>query len=155
DNILFLIAGNGPLLPSLLYKVNKYGLKNIIYLGVFPFKKMRYLYNIADLCLLSYDCNPYVSLCLPKKFMEYAACGKPILIISPPCIVSNLCLEFGAGWHFTESNLDKATEIILALAKGKIDITHVGRRARFMAKELFSIEFAMSKLINVIRSIYN
>jgi len=87
---------------------------------------------------------------LPKKFIEYAACGKPILCITPPCLASKLCLEWKAGYHVLPQHVKEAADIIKVLKENKELKEHIGNNARGLAEHLFSLDHAAKMLRKVI-----
>lgn len=155
-DVIFVVIGSGPLKQELQKMVQERSLSNVLILDAVPHESMPFIYNIADLTLLPppllsvpgmYE---YFILALPKKFIEYAACGKPILCITPPCIASKLCLKWEAGYHVLPQDIGKAGNIIRALKEDKELREQLSRNARLMAKELFSTESTAAVLKKVL-----
>jgi glycosyltransferase involved in cell wall biosynthesis len=151
ENILFLVAGTGPLKETMQSEIRKYELENVSFLEIQSPEKMPSLYNLADICILSYASIDFLKIGLPKKFIEYAACGKPILCLTPPCVSSELCLKWEAGYNVSLENMASAKILIENLYNNEILRKQLGFNARCMALELFSIENAaviLQKVIN-------
>jgi colanic acid biosynthesis glycosyl transferase WcaI len=159
EDILFVLIGTGPLKEQLAKEREKQNLDNILLLDPVPHELMPFIYNVADLTLLpppvSYDSRmyKYFVVTLPKKFIEYAACGKPILCITPPCVASNLCLKWKAGYHIEPDNVENVINIIKTLKENKTLRETLGENARKMAEKLFSVEQAVETLSQIIEAL--
>lgn len=156
-DVVFAVVGSGPLKQELQETVQKKSLSNVLILDAAPHELMPFIYNIADLTLLPPPLlsvpgmYKYFILALPKKFIEYAACGKPILCMTPPCIASKLCLEWNAGYHVLPQDIRKAVSVIKALKENKKLKEQLSKNARQLAKGLFSTESTAAALKKVFR----
>lgn len=150
ESIVFLIVGEGPLKENLLEESQKNDLSNIIFMPTQPFEKMPIIYNLADLVLLTYAPIKFLSIGLPKKFIEYAACGKPIICLTPYCVASRLCQEWEAGYHISPKNIEKCNEVIRILKENRELREQIGINARKMAENLFSLVRAERVLRSII-----
>lgn len=158
--VIFVVIGSGPLKQTLKKMIKEKSLSNVLILDAVPHELMPFIYNIADLTLLPppllsvpkmYE---YFILALPKKFIEYAACGKPILCITPPCVASKLCLEWKAGYHILPQDIRKAVSVIRALKENGELKEQLSKNARLLANELFSTESAANILKKVLYDEY-
>jgi len=146
NDALFVIIGTGPLKEKLIKEKEAQKLFNVEILDNVPNSLMPFVYNIADLFLLTYASSGFLKIGLPKKFIEYAACGRPIVCITPECVASKLCCKWKAGYTIPPEKLEDAVHIILEL-KSKVNIRKsIGNNARKMAESLFSIEKVKEKL---------
>jgi glycosyltransferase involved in cell wall biosynthesis len=145
-DVLFLIVGTGLLKETIQAEIRKKELKNIEFLEIQPPEKMPFLYNLADLCILSYAPIEFLKIGLPKKFIEYAACGKPILCLTPSCVASKLCIKYNAGYHEPNENIASAKRIINNLKNDKFLLKNLEMNSRTMAEDLFSIKSAAKTL---------
>jgi len=146
ENILFVIIGTGPLKDNLVKEKEKQQLNNILFLNPVPHSLMPIIYNTADAFLLTYMPTNFLRIGLPKKFIEYAAIGKPILCITLNCVASRLCNIWKAGYHIPPERLEDAAHIILELKSNKNLIRYLGNNSRKMAESLFSMEKAKEEL---------
>ena len=151
DDILFLIVGTGPLEEDMKRKVKKLKLGNVVFLSPKPHEKMPFIYNLADLFVFTYASSKFLAMGLPKKIIEYAAIGKPILYLGPRCVASDLCLQWRAGYHIKPDKICKSVEIIRQLKDDQVLRNNIGINAREMAKSLFSIN-SVAKIIKDILS---
>ena len=150
EEVIFLIAGIGPLKASMEQEVKKCGLNNVLFLETQPFGKMPLIYNSADLFLLTYAPIDFLRIGLPKKFIEYAACGKPILCMSPPCVASDLCVKWEAGYRVDSLDAENAVNLIRFLKKNEALKVKSGENARQLAEALFSPNHAAETLKEIV-----
>lgn len=148
----FLIAGTGPMKKEFQERASSLHLENITFLDTQPFESMPYLYNIADLHLLTYAKIPFLKIGLPKKFIEYAACGKPILCLTPPCVASELATTWNAGCCADPDDTEELANMIKQLKEHPERRDVMGKNARLLAENLFSINSATEVLKTVIQS---
>jgi glycosyltransferase involved in cell wall biosynthesis len=149
-NVLLLVLGEGPLKESLQSEVKKYNLSNILFLETQPFEKMPLIYSLADICILSYAQIDFLSSGLPKKFIEYSASGKPILCITPPCVASKLCTDWGAGLRINPQEIDNGIELIKKMQQERKLKEEMSLNSRKMAEALFSIEAAAEEINKIL-----
>jgi len=153
DDVVFLVVGAGPLREYVKSEVKKLKLSNVLFIESQPYEKMSLLYNLADVFLFTLAPIKFLNNALPKKFIEYAACGKPILCITPECNASGLCSMWKAGYHIEPGNLDEIVNIIELMRKDRKLIEALGRNARQMAENLFSIDKAVDVLRNIVKNL--
>lgn len=156
QDVIFVVIGSGPLKQELKKIVQKKSLSNVLIFDAVPHELMPFIYNIADLTLVPppllsvLGMSNFFLLSLPKKFIEYAACGKPILCITPKCVASELCVKWKAGYHILPQNIEQAADIIKILKENKELKEHLGNNARGLAEDLFSLDYAAKMLRKVI-----
>jgi glycosyltransferase involved in cell wall biosynthesis len=143
---LFVVIGTGPLKENLIKEEKEQQVNNILFLDPVPHSLMPVVYNMADLFLLTYMTTDFLKIGLPKKFIEYAACGRPIICITPECVASKLCSKWKAGYSVPPERLEDAANIILELKSNEDIKKSLGNNARKMAESLFSIEKAKEEL---------
>jgi glycosyltransferase involved in cell wall biosynthesis len=95
----------------------------------------------------------FLRIGLPKKFIEYAAIGKPILCITPLCVASNLCLKWKAGYHVEPDGVENVINVIKTFKENKTLREKLGENARKMTEKLFSVERAVETLSQVIEAL--
>jgi glycosyltransferase involved in cell wall biosynthesis len=142
DDVLFVLIGTGPLKEQLVKEKERQGLNNVLFLDPIAFSLMPLIYNTADVFLLTYMPTNFLRIGLPKKFVEYSACGKPIICITPECVASRLCGKWEAGYQVSSEKLENLVHIIQELKSNRKLRESLGNNARKMAESLFSIEKA-------------
>ncbi|MCC6004173.1 MAG: glycosyltransferase family 4 protein [Thermofilum sp.] len=136
----FVVIGTGPLKEKLIKEKETQKISNVIILDTVPNSLMPFVYNIADLFLFTYAPSSFLITGLPKKFIEYAACGRPIICITPDCVASMLCSKWKAGYTVHPEKLEDAVKIIRELKLNENHKITLGNNARRMAEKLFSID---------------
>jgi glycosyltransferase involved in cell wall biosynthesis len=153
SRILFLILGDGPLRKYLENQAHKKKLTNICFYGPVPHDEMPYYYRLAHLAILTYAPTKFLSVGLPKKFIEYSASGIPILCISPSCVASKLCLEYSAGLWIDNTRADwilSAKDQINLVINDENFRRILGQNARKMAEKIFSLQNAAFILSSIL-----
>lgn len=153
EDVVFLLVGCGPRRRELEAAIRERGMHNVVVAGPLPHDLMPYVYNVADLALLlpsAPRARRYLALALPKKFIEYAACGKPILCLTTPCFAAILCLKWRAGCLVEPHDIEGAVKAIKRLKEDPLLREAMGRNARRMAMTLFSLGAVKRRLAEVL-----
>lgn len=158
QDMIFIVLGEGHLKHKLKEEIKRHSLDNIVLISTKHHEEMPYVYNIADVTILpppTLSVNGmygYYKITLPKKFIEYSACGKPILCITPPCVASELCSAYRAGFHIEPSSMAITHTIkILSELKGDENLRNsIAKNSRLMAENLFSLEHGVSVLKSIL-----
>jgi glycosyltransferase involved in cell wall biosynthesis len=153
DEILFILIGTGPLAEWLKREKEKKHLENVLFSDPVSNSLMPAIYSIADVFLLPYRQIGFMRIGLPKKLIEYAAASRPILCITPDCVASRLCVDWGAGYHVSPSMLEEAARIIRELKVNEELRKALGKNARRMAYSIFSVEAAKNRLQLILNSL--
>jgi glycosyltransferase involved in cell wall biosynthesis len=150
DEASFVVVGSGPLEGKVREMAAERRLTNLVFLGTQPFQKMPLYYGAADVCILTYANIAFLSIGLPKKFIEYAASGRAILLVSPPCVASDMCASWNAGFRVDADDFEGAATRLRELMANPGLADELGGNARRMAQKLFSVEGAVETLRGVI-----
>jgi len=142
SGVLFVVIGGGEHKQKLIEKIRAERIRNFHVLGYQPHDAMPYLLNSADLCVISLADNPLLGIALPKKFFEYAACGKPIICVSPAGELKRLVERWKSGCWVPPGRPDLLAAKIDQLASDRRSVEQMGWNARRMAESLFSLEAA-------------
>jgi colanic acid biosynthesis glycosyl transferase WcaI len=152
DTFCVLVVGTGPSEVEMRRRATDLGLSNIVFMGAQPSSAMPRLYGVADAFLLTYAPISMLRLGLPKKFIEYSASGRPIICVCLPCAASQLCLSAKAGFIVNPGDVeDLASKVFLLKADGKLRES-MGRGARRLAEETFSVDAAARTLARIVDS---
>lgn len=152
NEVTIVVVGSGPLEGQTREMAKERGLENLVFLGIQPFQKMPQFYGAADVCLLTYANISFLKIGLPKKFVEYAASGRAILLVSPPCVASDICLSWKAGYRVDADDFEGAARKLKELLANPGLTEELGDNARRMAQKLFSVEGAAETLRAVVVS---
>jgi hypothetical protein len=150
DRFLFLIIGEGPLKQEIIRFVKSRDINNVIFMGPFPHNLMKYIINLFDIALITsfQDSQHFATrYCFPKKFVEYSACGKPIIYIGPSRVLSHYIKTYNSGYVVRDI---RAHSIKSILHEMSIKFHELSRNSRKMA-HCFSYEVARKKLSELLK----
>jgi len=100
NRFIFLIIGEGPLKQKLTNFVKQNNVRNVVFAGPFPHKLMKYVINLFDIAIITSYHKKMIAPSIywfPKKFVEYAACGKPIIFIGLSKFIREKIQKYKAG----------------------------------------------------------
>lgn len=152
DSYRLLIVGTGPLESELRRRANASHLTNVVFLGIQPHEMMPALYGVADVFLLTYAPTRFLKIGLPKKFIEYSASGRPIICVCLPCAASDLCVSAKAGFVIDPDDLGGIANKVSLLKANREVRESMGKNARHLAENTFSIGAAAKTLAEVVDS---
>ncbi len=152
DDAMFVLVGGGEGRHQLMKEVASRGLTNIFFVGSQLPQRMPFITNLADVCVLPLS-SPLLRIAIPKKIFEYAACGKPILCISPCGEASNLIAKWEAGVTVNSNNIDDVIAVMTTLKTKTKVLKTMGENARRMAEELFSLTYAGKCLDKTLKNV--
>lgn len=160
DRFCIVILGAGLLETDMRRRAHELCLTNIMFLGTQPHENMPAFYAAADAFLFTSSPprstrvpSSFLKIVLPKKFIEYSASGRPIICVCDPCIASELCDSYNAGFVIHPDDLDGVLSKILLLKTDSEMSESLGKNARRMAEEIFSIQAAARELDEVFDSL--
>lgn len=136
--IFFVFVGEGEEKDKLIREAMKYDVDNVLFMGYQPWSLMPYVINIADVVILPYKARSIWRIGLPKKFFEYAACGKPIICLCPPGEVTHFVNTWKAGVAVNPNNPEELAIVISNLYKKMDLVNNLGKNSRMMAEKMFS-----------------
>ena len=154
DRFIFFIVGEGPLKQEMIRIVKSRNINNVIIAGPFPHNLMNYVINIFDIALITsfQDARHFSTrYCLPKKFVEYSACGKPIIYIGPSRVLFHYIKKYNSG-YVIENIHDLSIKD--AFYKTYINICEFAENSRKMAC-CFSYDLARKKLSELLLRLAN
>ncbi len=156
STVAFLIAGEGEEKEKLVKICQTRNLSNVTFCSYLPRQELvHFRINLADLCVIplrensdsSAAFDPY-ELEIPTKLFEYTSCARPVL-----CLGRGESKEILAEWNAgigVNSDVDLVTKTILELSKDKTKAATMGKSARRLAEEVFSLEEVGKKLDEII-----
>jgi hypothetical protein len=101
EKFVFFIVGEGPLKQEMIHIVKSRNMNNVIFAGPFPHDLMKYVINVFDIALVTSFQDPRhfsTRYWFPKKFVEYSACGKPIIYIGPSRVLYHYIKKYNSGF---------------------------------------------------------
>jgi glycosyltransferase involved in cell wall biosynthesis len=145
EKFVFFVVGEGPLKQEMIHIVKSRNMNNVIFAGPFPHDLMKYVINVFDIALITSFQDPRhfsTRYCLPKKFVEYSACGKPIIYIGPSRVLFHYIKKYNSG--FVIENIHDIS-IKDTLYKILINIHKFAENSRKMS-QCFSYNLAKKEL---------
>ena len=131
-----------------LEEVEKYKLKNVIFLGRKPMEMMPNYYAKADAMLMSLTNTDLFSITVPAKLQSYLASGKPILA-SMNGEGAEIVKDWKVGLTCPASNPKLLAETILEMSKlSKEELQIMGENSL----KCYKSEFEREKLISILES---
>ena len=139
-DILFMLVGEGEEKDRLVSEVKRKDLDNVLFLDYQSWNVMPYIINSADICVLPLRAHPLLQIALPKKFFEYAACGKPIICFCPEGEATELVKRWNAGVAVPPDDVEGFAREVKRLSLNNELVKEMGMNARKMVEAMFSPE---------------
>jgi len=153
-NIHFVIAGDGRKRTYLQDFIRDHHLENTVHwLGWFPQEKIRYLYSVADVMLISLKKGLATSLTLPAKIQSYMAAGKPIVAMldGEGC---RIIQEARCGISVNASDASAlATAIVELSGTSDEKLKEMGENGKKYQEIHFQLDKAIEHLISILNNI--
>ncbi|MEM1660909.1 MAG: glycosyltransferase [Candidatus Bathyarchaeia archaeon] len=95
-----LIVGEGSFKRTLEDKIRKENIQCVYIKDTIPHEKIPLVINATDIGIVtSFPNSKHFSskYCMPKKFIEYCACAKPIIYIGYSAVISSYIRQYSAG----------------------------------------------------------
>ena len=150
NRIVFLIIGEGPLKQKLVNFVKQNNIRNVVFAGPFPHKLMRYVINLFDITIITSYHGKMIApsrYWFPKKLVEYAACGKPIVFVGISDFIRTTLKRYSSGISLYPEELKNFRQVFRAILS---DYQSFCRNSRRMAEKEFSLDKAREKLKTII-----
>lgn len=144
SDCVFLIIGEGEEREKLVKEKNRMRISNVHFPGLVPHELVPCYLSLADICLLPLANIPFLGISLPKKMLEYMACGKPIVYIGPESEASLLIRKWKVG--LVAHNEKELYSILDMLGKRDGFLRDMGENARRVVEKAFSLDNIGEKL---------
>ena len=115
QNIAFIFVGAGRMLENIKKEYKKNNIKNIYFLGNFPFEKINFFLENADAFLISLKKGSYLNKTIPGKFSTYLQYYKPIIGLiegETKYYIENYNLGIVLDYTDHNKNVEKIKELI-------------------------------------------
>ena len=155
DRFIFLIVGEGSLKQKLIDFVRQHKIRNVWFIGPFSYKLMKYVINLFDIAIITSYHRKMIAPSIywfPKKLVEYAACGKPILFIGISKIIKNYLNRYRAGICIQPEMIERVKSAVTSHIIPSSYYTTFSQNSRKLAEE-FSLSKAMRKLRRLLQTI--
>ncbi len=148
-NIVFVIRGDGEDKQTIIEKIEKRGLSNVLLLGRADgmHEVVEYL-NLADVFVLPMKNVQVSQTATPSKIYEFLACGKPVICCAEGELKDFLC-TYKAGLTVNMGDFEGLSKAILSMYENDLERGEMGKNANEVVVKHFSYEKVGRKLENV------
>jgi colanic acid biosynthesis glycosyl transferase WcaI len=147
----FVMAGDGPELPSLVSQAEKLSLTNVSFPGFLDRQELLELYGKSDILLGHVKDAPVINATMiPVKLFEYMATGKPV-IYAGRGIASEFLNGIGCAATVPPEDPTVLTEAILSLLRDPKRMEALGRAGQTFVKQNFRREVLMEELADTLK----
>ena len=150
---LFIIAGTGERLQSLVDRANERGvLHKFTFVGNVPNAEVPRYISASDVCVAPFTKRRNAAIGLsPIKIYEYAACARPIVASR----IRNLEFleEMKAGLLFEPENAEQMASAVVSLLRDPARCERMGANGRAVVEAKYSWEITSVKLAEVFRRV--
>jgi glycosyltransferase involved in cell wall biosynthesis len=147
------LIGDGIDRAQLSNFVTRKGFKNTIVHDALPRDVMDRVFDLADVLALHLKPDPLYDITIPSKIQHYLSCGKPI-IAGLRGEAARLLEESGAAIVCSPQDAQKLAEAMIAFAEmTPSERARVGNAGKLYYDRTMSFESAMSKTLQIIRSV--
>lgn len=154
-DIKILLIGNGKLKPSLIDRVNKEDIDNIIFHDPVDKKSLSGLISSANLGLQTLSNIPaFYYGTSPNKFFDYIAGGLPVLNNYPGWI-ADIITETNSGYVVPPEDPKAFADILEEAASNHEDLLFKSKNAKKIAIEKFNRKNQSLNWVMVLEKIYN
>ena len=138
NDILFLLAGEGPSKQILKNLISERKVSNVLLLPVMLNERYVQFLNAADVCLITL--SPDIpQQTVPGKLADIMACGRPIIAaVNQQGDAAGLINEAGCGFCVDPSDAKAFSQAVLRLYRDENTRKEMGARARAFAEQYFS-----------------
>jgi colanic acid biosynthesis glycosyl transferase WcaI len=146
DRVRLLCVGQGPLKPGMEEEVRRRRLTNLTLLPFQPRQDLADMQSAADVMLLTTSAKiGFASV--PSKLITYLAVGKPVICAVPEGTdVSALVRDRQLGLVVSAENAEALADAIVHMSSIEPSArAAIGRRARAVALERYSLESALAR----------
>lgn len=147
----FLFVGSGVKRKWLEREIVEKKLKNLTLLPALPRSEQNVFLNACDIGFVSLIKNMR-GVAMPSRTYNLLAAGKPILAITETgSEVARVIEEEQVGWYVSPCEPEKLLDVIYKIFENKNALPEIGKKARRVALEKYSVEKAVEKYKIVLR----
>ncbi len=146
-NVHFLFIGDGVCRSLIEETIEKHKINNISLIGYQKRENQTDFLNACDVAIVALKKNMY-GLGVPSKAYNYMAAGKPILFIGDENSEIDRCIkDFHIGYSVHSNSPEDLVKVINHIQVQKEELKLQGRRARFLAENIYSKENILNKFL--------
>ena len=152
ENVEFVVFGSGGLESDIRARIETEGLKNLRLLPLQPVERVKYVYSLGDVCLVS--CKEGLGgSAMPSKTWSILSCGRPVLANFDEGELQMILTRNELGVFTKAGDLDGFVEAIRQLAAEPEKCAEMGARGRQFILDNLTKDAGTRKYAEVLRSV--
>ena len=151
-NVEFVVFGSGGLENDIRARIEAEGLKNLRLLPLQPVERVKYVYSLGDVCLVS--CKEGLGgSAMPSKTWSILSCGRPVLANFDEGELQMILTKNKLGVFTKAGDLEGFVEAIRQLAAEPERCAEMGARGRQFILDNLTKDAGTRKYAEVLRSV--
>lgn len=152
EDLEFVVFGSGGLENDIRARIEAEGLKNLRLLPLQPVERVKYVYSLGDVCLVS--CKEGLGgSAMPSKTWSILSCGRPVLANFDEGELQMILTRNELGVFTKAGDLDGFVEAIRQLAAEPEKCAEMGARGRQFILDNLTKDAGTRKYAEVLRSV--
>lgn len=152
ENVQFVVFGSGGLEKEIRTRIDSEGLNNLCLLPLQPIEKVKYVYSLGDVCLVS--CKEGLGgSAMPSKTWSILSCGRPVLANFDEGELQMILTNNELGVFTKAGDLNGFVEAIKKLASEPEKCVEMGARGRQFIIDNLTKSAGTGKYSEVLRSV--
>ena len=152
ENVEFVVFGSGGLESDIRARIETEGLKNLRLLPLQPVERVKYVYSLSDVCLVS--CKEGLGgSAMPSKTWSILSCGRPVLANFDEGELQMILTKNQLGVFTKAGDLEGFVEAISQLAAEPEKCEKMGARGRQFILDNLTKDAGTRKYAEVLRSV--
>ena len=152
EDVEFVVFGSGGLENDIRARIEAEGLKNLRLLPLQPVERVKYVYSLGDVCLVS--CKEGLGgSAMPSKTWSILSCGRPVLANFDEGELQMILTKNELGVFTKAGDLEGFVEAIRQLASESKKCAEMGARGRQFILDNLTKDAGTRKYAEVLRSV--
>lgn len=152
EDVEFVVFGSGGLENDIRARIEAEGLKNLRLLPLQPVERVKYVYSLGDVCLVS--CKEGLGgSAMPSKTWSILSCGRPVLANFDEGELQMILTKNELGVFTKAGDLEGFVEAIRQLASESKKCAEMGTRGRQFILDNLTKDAGTRKYAEVLRSV--
>lgn len=152
EDVEFVVFGSGGLENDIRARIEAEGLKNLRLLPLQPVERVKYVYSLGDVCLVS--CKEGLGgSAMPSKTWSILSCGRPVLANFDEGELQMILTKNELGVFTKAGDLEGFVEAIRQLASEPKKCAEMGARGRQFILDNLTKDAGTRKYAEVLRSV--
>ena len=152
EDVEFVVFGSGGLENDIRARIEAEGLKNLRLLPLQPVERVKYVYSLGDVCLVS--CKEGLGgSAMPSKTWSILSCGRPVLANFDEGELQMILTKNELGVFTKAGDLEGFVEAIRQLASEPKKCAEMGARGRQFILDNLTKDVGTRKYAEVLRSV--